>query len=205
MQVNLEITYLPTDTLVPYARNARTHSNSQVAQIASSIKEFGFTNPVLIDDTGGIIAGHGRVQAAQMLGLEYVPAIVLGHLTDTQRRAYVLADNKLALNSGWDLNMLQLEIEELKVADFNLDVLGFDPSEINFAEVDYSVLEDDEDVDAKVKEMENGIRKAIQIEFEPQDYSEAQELIKWWRDRGAYIGALLMEHLRLEQAKVIQQ
>jgi hypothetical protein len=99
--------------LIPYARNARTHSDQQVAQIAASIREFGFTNPVLIDEEDGIIAGHGRVLAAHLLGLDEVPCIILAHLTPTQRRAYVLADNKLALNAGWDLEMLSLEIGEL--------------------------------------------------------------------------------------------
>ena len=99
--------------LIPYARNARTHSDQQVAQIATSIREFGFTNPVLIDEEDGIIAGAGRVRAAHLLGLDEVPCIVLAHLTPMQRRAYVLADNKLALNAGWDLEMLSLEIGEL--------------------------------------------------------------------------------------------
>ena len=96
--------------LIPYARNARTHSDQQVAQIAASIREFGFTNPVLIDEEDGIIAGAGRVLAAHLLGLDEVPCLVLAHLTPTQRRAYALADNKLALNAGWDLEMLSLEM-----------------------------------------------------------------------------------------------
>ena len=106
--------------LIPYARNARTHSDQQVAQIAASIREFGFTNPVLIDEEDGIIAGAGRVRAAHVLGLDEVPCIVLAHLTPAQRRAYVLADNKLALNAGWDLEMLSLEIGELGEARFDL-------------------------------------------------------------------------------------
>ena len=97
----MEITHRQTDTLTPYARNSRTHSRAQIAKLADSIREFGFTNPVLIDATGGIIAGHGRVMAARKLGMESVPCIVLAHLTEAQRRAYVIADNKLALNAGW--------------------------------------------------------------------------------------------------------
>lgn len=116
--------------LVPYARNARTHSEAQVAQIAGSIREFGFTNPVLIDAADGIIAGHGRVMAARALGLSEVPCIRLAHLTETQRRAYVLADNRIALNSGWDADMLALELTELKIDDVNLTALGFDPDEL---------------------------------------------------------------------------
>jgi ParB-like chromosome segregation protein Spo0J len=114
------------ETLIPYARNSRTHSDEQVAQIAASIREFGFNNPVLIDAENGIIAGHGRVLAARKLGLEKAPCIRLGHLSDTQRRAYVIADNKLALNSGWDEEMLRVELDALKEEAFNLSIVGFD-------------------------------------------------------------------------------
>lgn len=122
-------------SVIPYARNSRTHSESQVAQIASSIKEFGFTNPVLIDEKGGIIAGHGRVLAAQKLGFQEVPAIVLSHLTETQKRAYVIADNKLALNAGWDEEMLRLEFDELKEAGFDLEMTGFSLDEIDALQI----------------------------------------------------------------------
>jgi DNA modification methylase len=112
--------------LIPYAANSRTHSDAQVAQIAASIKEFGWTNPILIDDDNTIIAGHGRLLAARKLGLEEVPAIILDHLTKAQQRALVIADNQLALNAGWDMDMLKAEIEDLSLEDFNLDLLGFD-------------------------------------------------------------------------------
>lgn len=115
-----------TDELIPYARNSRTHSESQVTQIASSIREFGFTNPVLVDAKNSIIAGHGRVMAAKKLGLESVPCLVLSHLSEAQKKAYVIADNQLALNAGWDNEMLKLEVEELAEMDFDLDLLGFD-------------------------------------------------------------------------------
>lgn len=131
MHSELLIEVLPLAKLVPYARNARTHSEAQVAQIAGSIREFGFTNPVLIDAADGIIAGHGRVMAARALGLSDVPCIRLGHLTETQRRAYVLADNRIALNSGWDADMLALELTELKIDDFDLSLLGFDVPELD--------------------------------------------------------------------------
>lgn len=117
--------------LTPYARNSRTHSEAQVAQIAASITEFGFTNPVLVDAEGGIIAGHGRVLAAQSLGLETVPVLVLDHLTEDQRRAYVIADNKLGLNAGWDEDALRAEIEALTAAGYDLDVIGFDEAELS--------------------------------------------------------------------------
>jgi DNA modification methylase len=131
-----KIEILKTDSLIPYARNSRTHSEAQVAQIAGSIREFGFTNPVLIDAENGIIAGHGRVMAAQKLGLAEVPCIRLDHLTETQRKAYVIADNKLALNSGWDEAMLGLELADLRELDFDLGLLGFDEAELGdlFAE-----------------------------------------------------------------------
>lgn len=120
-----EIVMRDVETLIPYARNARTHSPAQVAQIMGSIKEFGFTAPVLIHGNG-ILAGHGRVQAARGLGMAQVPTIDLSHLTKTQARAYILADNQLALNAGWEAEMLSLELTELKDEGFDLDLLGFD-------------------------------------------------------------------------------
>lgn len=126
----MKIEQIKTADLIPYARNARTHSESQVGQIAGSIREFGFTNPVLIDAENGIIAGHGRVMAAGKLGLDKVPCIRLSHLTDTQRRAYILADNKLAMNAGWDEELLGLELADLRGLDFDLDLTGFDADAI---------------------------------------------------------------------------
>lgn len=126
-----QIEHLPLDALVPYARNSRTHSPEQIAQVAASIREFGFTNPVLIDGEGGIIAGHGRVMAARQFGLSEVPCIRLAHLTDAQKRAYVIADNKLALNAGWDDALLALELRELAEMDFDLRLTGFDDDEIS--------------------------------------------------------------------------
>lgn len=126
----LKVEHLPVDRLIPYARNSRTHSPEQVAQIAASIREFGFTNPVLIDAAGGIIAGHGRVLAALDMGLKQVPCIRLAHLTEAQKRAYVIADNKLALNAGWDLDALRGELVELLDAGFDLELTGFTLEEI---------------------------------------------------------------------------
>lgn len=118
------------DQIIPYARNSRTHSDEQVAQIAASIKEFGWTNPLLIDDENGIIAGHGRLFAARKLGHTKVPVIELSGLTETQKRAYVIADNKLALNAGWDDELLKLELHALDESDFNLALTGFDGEEL---------------------------------------------------------------------------
>lgn len=116
----------PTAKLVPYARNARTHSEEQVAQIAASIVEFGFTNPILAGSDGVIVAGHGRLAAAQKLGLDTVPVVVLDHLTSTQRRALIIADNRIAENAGWDDAMLRIELQSLQDDGFNMDITGFD-------------------------------------------------------------------------------
>ena len=119
--------------LVPYARNARTHTDEQVAQIAASIKEWGFTTAVLVDEDGGIIAGHGRTLAAQRLKMTTVPVMVAAGWSDAKKRAYIIADNKLALNAGWDNELLQLELVALKDDDYRLELLGFDANELNLA------------------------------------------------------------------------
>lgn len=116
--------------LIPFARNSRTHSDEQVAQIAASIREFGWTNPILVDGDNGIIAGHGRLAAARKLGIAEVPVVVLDHLTDAQKRALVIADNKLALNAGWDFELLENEVRGLDDDGFDLALLGFDDAEL---------------------------------------------------------------------------
>jgi site-specific DNA-methyltransferase (adenine-specific) len=126
----MQIEQIGIATLIPFAKNSRTHDDAQVAQIAASIKEFGFTNPVLVDEANGIIAGHGRVLAARKLNLEQVPSIRLAYLSESQKRAYVIADNKLALNAGWDNEMLALELGELGDLGFDLDLTGFTADEI---------------------------------------------------------------------------
>ena len=125
-----------TDSLIPYARNSRTHSDEQVSKIAASIKEFGFLNPVIIDGDNGIVAGHGRVMAAQKLGLAELPCIEASHLTDAQRRAYVIADNRLALDAGWDDEMLRVEFAELTDLGFDLELTGFGLDEIDALQFD---------------------------------------------------------------------
>ena len=117
--------------LIPYVNNSRTHSEEQTRQIASSINEFGFTNPVLIDECGGLIAGHGRLMAAEKLNINEVPCIVLDGLTEAQKKAYIIADNQLPLNADWDLDKLKLEVETLQEFDFDLDLLGFDDEFLN--------------------------------------------------------------------------
>jgi DNA modification methylase len=118
------------EKLIPWARNPRTHSDAQIAQIAASIEEFGFNNPILVDTNAGIIAGHGRLLAAQRLGLTEVPVIVLDHLTEAQKRAYIIADNQLALNAGWDESLLSAELAALREQDFDISVIGFEDEEL---------------------------------------------------------------------------
>ena len=153
----MQIEHLALDALIPYARNSRTHSDEQVAQVAASIREFGFTNPVLIDGDGGIIAGHCRVMAARKLGLADVPCIRLAHLTEMQRRAYIIADNKLALNAGWDEDMLSLEMLDLRDADYALPLTGFTSEELEeiFSAFDVSPL-------GEMPQMPSGDRQPFQ-------------------------------------------
>lgn len=140
----LTIEYRAVAALAPFEQNPRTHSAAQVAQIAASIREFGWTNPILIDGAGGIIAGHGRALAAASIGMADVPVIVLDHLTAAQRRALVIADNKLALNAGWDDDLLRLELGALRDMDFDLSLTGFDPRELAA-----HLLADDDDDNVK--------------------------------------------------------
>jgi ParB-like chromosome segregation protein Spo0J len=127
----VKITQKKVTELIPYVNNSRTHSDEQVAQIAASIKEFGWTNPILVDGSNGIIAGHGRLLAARKLGYKEVPTIELADLTETQKKAYIIADNKLALNADWDKEILSIELGTLQGDNFNIDLLGFDAIELS--------------------------------------------------------------------------
>ena len=140
--------------LIPYASNSRTHSDAQIAQIAASIREFGWTNPILIDGENTIIAGHGRLLAARKLGMEDVPAIILDHLSKAQQRALVIADNQLALNAGWDIGMLKAEIEDLNLEGFNLELLGFDERELANFILEVNFEPGTEDDQGKLDELE---------------------------------------------------
>ena len=172
----MKIELIDIEKLIPYAMNARTHSDNQVSQIAGSIKEFGFNNPVLIDEDNGIIAGHGRVLASKKLDLKEVPCIRLGHLTDAQRKAFILADNKIALNSGWDYELLKAEIESLSDQDFRLELLGFDVNELN------SILEIEEVIKDEKEVVDDGNRNLLLIEFENE--IELENLFNEMQERG---------------------
>ena len=142
--------------LIPYARNSRTHSDEQVAKIAASIKEFGFLNPVILDGQNGIVAGHGRVLAAQKLGMTELPCVEASHLTEAQKRAYIIADNRLALDAGWDDEMLRVEFAELKEADFDLELTGF-----TLDEIDGLGFDDDAELD-EMPELKDGDKEPFQ-------------------------------------------
>jgi ParB-like chromosome segregation protein Spo0J len=145
----------PIDRLAPYERNARTHSDEQISQIVASISEFGFVNPILIDAEGGVIAGHGRLLAAKFLQMMNVPVVVLDHLTPEQQRAYILADNKLALNAGWDVELLSFELSALQSDDFDLSLLGWSDEELSALLSDPETLEE-------MPEMNSGDREPFQ-------------------------------------------
>ena len=142
----LEIEMIETHKLVPYAKNSRTHSKDQITQIATSIGEFGFTNPVLIGESEDIIAGHGRVMAAKELELSKVPCIRLQHLTEEQKKAYVIADNKLALNAGWNENLLKQEIESLQESDYDITLTGFSEMEIDELLAAEEIIDDADEI-----------------------------------------------------------
>ena len=179
-------------SLKPYENNPRTHSEAQIDRLVRSLKEFGFTNPVLIDKNLNVVAGHGRLLAAEILNLEKIPTISLEHLTEDQRKAYVIADNQLALASGWDDDLLQSELAALAEAGFDLTVLGWGDDLPDFAEdPDYSALDDLEDEN----DWADGVKKAIQIEFRSEDYEEAKALVADARKNGVYVGMKLIEAL----------
>jgi ParB-like chromosome segregation protein Spo0J len=172
----MQIVERKTEDLVPYARNSRTHSEEQVAQIAASIKEFGFTNPVLIDESNGIIAGHGRLLAAQKLGIGELPCVVLEGLSETQRRAYVIVDNKLALNAGWDEEFLGVELQTLLEDDFDLDLIGF-----TAAELEDLLPEEEKETD---DESQENVPSTYEIVIECSDEQQQQQVFEIAEERG---------------------
>lgn len=172
---------VPTDLLVPYARNSRTHSDAQVSKIAASIREFGFLNPIIADGENGIIAGHGRVLAAQKLGLDTLPVIEAGHLTDAQRKAYIIADNRLALDAGWDNDMLKVELSDLDAQGFDLTLTGFDLGELEAFKME------DEPLPGEGENEGSTASLADKFGIAPFSVLNAREV--WWQNRKrAWIG-----------------
>jgi len=166
----MQIKEVAVDKLIPYAKNSRTHSEGQVAQIAASIKEFGFRNPILVDGNG-VIAGHGRLLAARKLGLKQVPTIDCSDLTEPQKKAYIIADNKLAMNAGWDGELLALEMEELLKGNFNLELLGFSETELDELldttpqEAELGLLPEE-----KLDNFLNGDTKILRLAYDEQEF-----------------------------------
>jgi ParB-like chromosome segregation protein Spo0J len=175
MSQEIQVELVEVESLIPYARNARTHSDAQVAQLAASIKEFGWTNPILIDGDKGIIAGHGRLMAARKLGYEKVPVIELKGMSDAQKRAYILADNKLALNAGWDDDLLNIEIQELKELDYDLDLTGFTDAELDELASD-PWASDIESIN-KIEEKDSTAKGRLVITFEEKDREQIREAV----------------------------
>ena len=172
MQIPEKVERWPIERVREYERNSRTHSASQVDRIAASMMEFGFTSPLLVDADDVLVAGHGRLAAAQKLGLEEVPVIVLGHLTPEQRRAYVIADNQLALQAGWDEELLAQELDMLQASDFDLDLLGFDGDELT------KLLGGEfEGEDEEPEEEDEGINRGVALAI----VLSPQELMTWRR------------------------
>ena len=156
----MEIIYKKVDELIPYINNARTHNNEQVDQICASINEYGFTNPILIDEKNSIIAGHGRLLAAKKLKMKEVPCIVLCGLTEAQKKAYIIADNKLALNAGWNDELLKVEFENLKELDFDLNLTGFSADEI---EKTLNEIGSEETEEEKIERQKKNLKKEWQV------------------------------------------
>jgi len=195
----MQIKEVAVDKLIPYAKNSRTHSEGQVAQIAASIKEFGFRNPILVDGIG-VIAGHGRLLAARKLGLKQVPTIDCSDLTEPQKKAYIIADNKLAMNAGWDGELLALEMEELLKGNFNLELLGFSETELDELldttpqEAELGLLPEE-----KLDNFLNGDTKILRLAYDEQEFETVvnglQELQKELEveDFSTIVMALILE------------
>lgn len=173
----------PVEKLQPFKRNARTHSPEQISQIAASIVEFGFTNPILVDGENGIIAGHGRLAAAQELELPEVPVVVLNYLSAKQKQAYIIADNKLALNAGWDLDLLSEEMHQLKTSNFDLSLIGFSEAELDA--INSGGWDSDIDEVEKTDENLDGIEAKIITRLDPTYKSEVEDAIKNYCDTHA--------------------
>lgn len=163
------------DDLIPYARNSRTHTDDQVAKVAASIQEFGFLAPVITDGDNGIIAGHCRIEAARKIGLEQVPAVEASHLTDSQKKAYIIADNRIALDAGWNEQMLQLELQDIAEADMDMTITGFTHDEL--AEIfDYSPVGDEDGEKQGAGDGGNELAE-FTVQLAPEDKSQLMQAL----------------------------
>ncbi|OCG45697.1 hypothetical protein A9G34_00945 [Gilliamella sp. Choc4-2] len=176
---SLKITYKKVSDLKKHIKNSRTHSDDQIQQIINSIIEFGWTNPILIDENDIMIAGHGRLDAAEKLNLDNIPCVVLSGLTDVQKKAYLIADNQLALNAGWDFDILQSEIADLSLSDFDVSLLGFSDTELNKL-LDNNNLYEESNHDLSEKSLENKIIVEIEVATE----KEQEQLYNEMTERG---------------------
>ena len=175
MTREVKVKSVKTASLIPYARNARVHSETQVSQLAASIREFGWTNPILIDEENGVIAGHGRLMAAQKLGQEQVPVIELTGLTEAQKKAYILADNKLALNASWDSELLSIEVEELRAVGVDLELVGFSGGELE--EILRDVWVSDLEAMGRIEATDSTAKGKLQITIEEKDREQIREAV----------------------------
>jgi len=190
----MQIQQYKVEDLIPYVNNSRKHSDEQVAQIAASIKEFGWTNPILVDGEKGIIAGHGRLMAARKLKMSEVPVIELTHLSEAQKKALVIADNKLALNSDWDEELLKIEFQDLLEGGFNINLTGFDETTVedylNEEDVDLGLLPEE-----KLDNFLNGDTKILRLAYDDQEFNDVVDRLKRLQERydGADFSAIVLD------------
>lgn len=192
----MKIEQIKVENLKPYEKNARIHSEEQISQIKQSIIEFGFTNPILIDKHNEIIAGHGRLESAKQLKMKDVPCIKLGYLSETQKKALVIADNKIATNARWNDKLLIEEIETLIDENFDVTILGWGEDLPEYAsEPDYSILEE-QDISKQLNELNNDVKRALQIEFDKKDYEDAKKITAELRRKKIYIGGIYYQAIK---------
>jgi hypothetical protein len=193
---------IKTSSLIEFAKNSRTHSSDQVNQICESMKEFGFTNPVLVDEENTIIAGHGRVLAANKLELKEVPCIILDGLTDVQKRAYVIADNNIAINSGWDYDMLISELEDIGNSGFDINITGFSDFDIEALSFFGEDSEFDDGGNDDTSDRPDINQKTnLTIEFKPEDFEDAKKTYIKLKNKNVYVGKLILDMLKKVEEK----
>ena len=194
--MRLKIEYISINDIKPDKLNPRSHSEIQIQQIAKSIQEFGFNVPIIIDENKQILAGHGRYEASQQIGIKEIPTVLVKNLNEAQKKAFLIADNQIATNSKWNDELLDLNLSLLKELDFDLDILGWIHGVPEFDESpDYEILKD-ESIQQQADELSLQFKKSIQIEFEQDDVDEARELIKYWRNNTADIGKFLIKLMK---------